>query len=186
MATPTPPKADPSKGDPGRFWPDKSGDPKPKPFDPRRLELAAISQGEPLLLTLPADEKLEDGFQPVERWIGLSDQLHIGQFIQVVNDVGSFFGLGRIEHIYGGGRNSALRELSIRWVAPPYHSDKALEPLDATGNWYVRWLGAWRKWAVVDPAGVVRRDHINNESEARVRMTEDMRNAGTAARVGAR
>lgn len=183
-----PPKTD-AKGDAGRPWPDGDGDggkPRLRPFDQRRLEVASISQGEPLLLTLPDDEKIDEGLQPVDRWIALSDQLHFGQLIQVVNDAGSFFGLARVEHIYGGGRSTALRELSLRWVAPVHHYDKILEPVEATGQWYVRWLGAWKKWGVVDPSGRVRRENINSEPEARARLIEDSRNAGTAARAAAR
>lgn len=131
-----------------------------------RMLPVAFVHGEPMHLCLPGDERIEPGPQDVDYLANIGGKLAMHQQIEVTNDAGSFWRLMRVERVHGSP-GSGLRALTLRDVVPPYFSDMADEPVVSIGQWYVRFGGAHRKWMVVTPAGAVRREGINSESEAR-------------------
>jgi hypothetical protein len=148
---------------------------KPKPIPESRMVPAAFVHGDLLHVTLFGDERVEEGVQDVERWSHLGPRLAMNQWLEISNDAGSQWRLMRVERVHGSP-GSGLRALTLRDIVPPSLTDLADEPVAAIGDWYVRHGGAHRKWMVISPAGVVRRDGINTEAEAKNLCNQESRN----------
>jgi hypothetical protein len=148
---------------------------KSKPIPRDRMTPAAFVHGDLLHVTLFGDERLEEGPQDIERWSQVGPDVGMHQWLEVTNDAGSFWALMRVERCHGG-RGQGLRALSLRFIFPPTTADLADEPVTAIGDWYVRHGGAHRKWMVVTPQGVVRRQGLNTEAEARDACNLESRN----------
>jgi hypothetical protein len=131
-----------------------------------RMIPAAFVHGDLLHLTLPGDERIEEGAQDLKRFGLIGPKMGMHQWIEVVNDAGSMWRLMRVEKIFGTP-GSGLRGLWLRDVVPPSFSDLADEPIAVTGDWYVRHGGGHRRWMVITPGGIVHRQGINTEAEAR-------------------
>lgn len=135
------------------------------PLREDRMVAMAQALGEMQLVTLPEDQAIEEGEQDPKLWTNLGPRLVMGQWISVTNDCGSFWRVMRVELVHCG-RGAGLRALVLRDVVPPRMFDKTNEPIVATGEWYVRYLGPSRRWAVIRPNGMVAREMINTEQEA--------------------
>lgn len=138
----------------------------PRPIPRERVMGMSFVVGEMMNVTLFEDERVEEGLQDVKRWQLVGERLAMNQWLQVTNDAGSMFRVMRVERIHTSA-GAGLRALVLRDVVPPKFIDIENEPIVATGDWYVRYLGAHRRWAVISPAGTVRRDGINTEGEAK-------------------
>lgn len=152
-----------------------------RPYEDQRLQDYNINAGEMLSLTLPGDEVITEGDQNCARWSVLGPRLHNNQWIVVRNDAESFFAVMMVERIFGGG-GAAMRGLTLRMLIGPHMGERAAEKPEATGRWYYRWAGSYKKYEVINPAGQVRMAHITTEGEARNRMYELERNDGVARR----
>jgi len=151
--------------------------PPKRPYDERRLQLASISQGEIMSLTLPDAEEITEGLQDCERFLIVGPKLFMGQWLEVSNDAGSYYALMRVEFVHGG-RGQGLTALSLRFIAPPSRSDRTAETPSATGQFYVFWGGNFRKFCVIAPNGMIRAEGITTQAEARNRCNELQNNAG--------
>jgi hypothetical protein len=147
----------------------------PKPIPEARIIPAAFVHGDLMHLTMPDDERIEEGEQDVARWANIGARLGMHQWIEIVNDAGSMWRLMRVARVFGSP-STGLRGLWLEDVVPPRFRDQAVEPIIPTGDWYVRYGGAHRKWMVITPTGVVRRDGINTETEARNLCNQESRN----------
>lgn len=143
-----------------------ASEPEVRSIPEGRMVPAAFIHGDLLHLTLPGDERIEEGAQDLKRFALVGPKFGMHQWIEVVNDAGSMWRLMRVERVHGTP-GSGLRGLWLKDVVPPSFSDLADEPIVATGEWYVRHGGGHRRWMVITPGGVVYRQGINTEAEAR-------------------
>jgi len=139
--------------------------PEVKAIEVARMIPAAYVHGDLMHLTLPGDERLEEGKQDVKRWQNIGGRLGMHQWIECTNDAGSMWRLMRVERVHGSP-GTGLRGLWLRDVVPPSFADKADEPISATGDWYIMWGGAHKKWMVISPGGVVYQTGLNSEMAA--------------------
>src|SRR5665213_3756076 len=142
--------------------------PEAKKFQPipaERFVNSAHTAGDKLFVTLPNDETIDAGEQDIARW--RHAKLVIGQWLEVSNDAESMWRLMRVSRVYGTAA-SGLRALVLRDIVPPQFTDRANEPVTATGEWYFRWAGQHRQWIVVQPNGNVRHEGINSQEQARI------------------
>lgn len=151
---------------PPRFGDAMLDDNKPiQPITQDRFVSSAHIAGDKLFITLPNDEKIDEGEQDIARW--RHAKLVIGQWLEVSNDAESMWRLMRVARVYGTAA-SGLRALVLRDIVPPQFSDRANEPITATGEWYFRWAGQHRQWVVVQPNGNVRFEGLNSQEQARI------------------
>jgi len=148
----------------------KAGEPsgaaaRPRPIERTRAIEADFVVGRMLNITLPDDDTIEEGLQDVGRWSLIGPRLAMNQWLQITNDCGTFWRVMRVERIHGSP-GSGLRALVLRDVVPAKIVDVANEPVAATGEWYIRYLGPHRRWAVISPAGAIRREGIHSQAEA--------------------
>ncbi len=146
-----------------------------RPIPDSRLVPASYVHGEALHITLPDDETLEEGEQDLELFARIGVRMSHGQFLEIENDAGSMWRLMRVARIYGTP-GTGLRGLVLRDVVPPCFNDLDVEPVIKTGDWYVRHGGPHKRWQVITPGGVVFRERINTESEARTVKSAAERN----------
>lgn len=139
---------------------------KPQPIPRDRIRELSFEIGMPMSVVLEDDQTIEEGPQDVVRWQNIGTKLHMYQWVRVSNDTGSMVRFMEVERIHGSP-GSGLRALSLRDIVPPRLVNLAVEPIVSTGEWYVRYGGAHRKWMVIMPNGNVRLDGINGETEAR-------------------
>jgi hypothetical protein len=137
-----------------------------KPIPEDHMIEASYARGPVMLVTLSGDEVIQEGPQNIEKWANLTRRLSVGQHIEVGNDSGSFWVWARVERLHGSP-GSGLRALTLRFLIPPIVNNLTDEPIAATGDFYVRHLGARRRWAVINPQGNVHIDGLNSEAEAR-------------------
>jgi hypothetical protein len=147
-----------------------------RPYEQRRLAEAEHSMGPLRILTLPGAERIDEGPQNATRFGLLGEKLHMGGWLIVTNDAGSFWALMRVEAIHGGAGHH-VRALSLRYITPPCTNNKTFEEPVSTGEFYIRYGGSFHKWQVIAPNGQVRQQEINTEAEARLRCDEHRKNA---------
>ncbi len=153
--------------------------PRPMAWPESRLTLSDHTDGPILHLNLPADDRLEEGPQNVLLFAVVGRRLNRGQLIVVTNDGDSFWALMRVTHIHGGNGMS-VRMLELRHVVPPQLADRKEEEVVATGEFYVRWMGSTRRYAIVAPNGTVRQDGFMTQKEAENARDQHARNFGRA------
>jgi hypothetical protein len=141
-------------------------EPEVKAIPEGRMTPAAYVHGELLHLTLEGDARIEEGAQDLKKFSLIGPRMGPLQWIEVVNDAGSMWRLMRVARIHGHA-GTGLRGLWLEDVVPPKFTNFADEPAVPTGDWYIRFGGAHRKWMVITPGGVVNRQGINTEGEAR-------------------
>src|SRR6266852_1919014 len=130
-----------------------------------RLEEKEISTGVVMRLTLEGDQTITEGQQNLHQFGEVGEQLALGQWLEVSNDANSFWALMRVAEIHGT-RSTGCRGLHLQFIVPPRQFDRQYEAPVATGNWYARWLGPHKKWAVISPTGSIFRSGLITEAEA--------------------
>jgi hypothetical protein len=146
-----------------------------KAIEESRMVAAAFVRSDPMHVTLPGMDTIEEGVQDVALWQNVGPRLCMHQWIEITNDVGSFWRLMRVERIHGSP-GTGLRALTLRDLVPPHEIDAASVTIVPTGQWEIRWGGIHNKWQVVSPAGVVSKHGFNTEAEARTHRNLEERN----------
>ncbi len=141
-------------------------EPEVKSLAEGRLTEASFVHGNLLHLTLPGDERIEEGEQDLKRFALVGGKIGMFQWIEVVNDAGSMYRVMVCTRVFGGP-GTGLRGLWLRDLVPPVFTEQSEEEIVATGDWRVQWGGAHRKWMVISPGGVVKFEFLNTESDAR-------------------
>lgn len=168
---------------------DAESPPQPPPPPPtllvraievQRVTVAAETQGEKLLLTLPGEETVNEGVQDPRRFVNVAAKLSMGQWLEISNDAGNFWALMRVTSRHGG-RGASLRGLSLQNIVQPMVADKVLEEPIPTEEWYVGFFGMHRKWCVITPKGKFFREGLNTESQARTILDHEAKNRGQAS-----
>jgi hypothetical protein len=158
---------------------------KAKPVDavqPRRaipedrMKDAAYVLGNVLHVTLEDDQVIEAaGPQDVVRWALIGTKIAVGQWLLITNDAGSFRRIMVADQVHSSP-GTGVRALVLDDLVPPKFFDKSSDAVVASGSWYVRYFGSHRRWGIVSPGGIVRRDQINTEAEATNLMHLEARN----------
>src|SRR5438067_10205939 len=89
-----------------------------RPIPRERIRLAAHCVGDMAIITLPDDERIEEGAQDLLVWAEVGEHLSIGQWLIATNDSGGMWRLMRVRMVHGG-RASGLRHLELVDIVPP-------------------------------------------------------------------
>jgi hypothetical protein len=148
----------------------------PRPMELDRLEESHHARGPILSLVLPDGMEIQEGEQQnLTLFMNVGEMLHLGQWVEVSNDYGSFYALCRVDAL-NASPGAGVRHLSFVFISPPKRNTKGAEPVVGNGTWYWRYLGDYRKWCVVNPTGGVVRDKIRTEREAQLFCHHQMGN----------